>query len=111
MSSEIAEGSHTGVRRISFIGNEHYDESKLRGAINTQESAWWKFFSNADFYDPDRTNYDRELLRRFYPSEGYVDFRVVSAVAEMTPDRSDFFLTFTVEEGPRYKFGEDLCCQ
>jgi len=103
---EIAEGSHTGVRRISFIGNEHYDESKLRGAINTQESAWWKFFSNSDFYDPDRTNYDRELLRRFYLSEGYVDFRVVSAVAEMTPDRSDFFLTFTVEEGPRYKFGK-----
>lgn len=103
---EIAEGSHTGVRRISFIGNENYDEDKLRGAINTQESAWWKFFSNADFYDPDRTNYDRELLRRFYMNEGYVDFRVISAVAEMTPDREDFFLTFTIEEGPRYKFGK-----
>lgn len=103
---EIAEGNHTGVRRISFVGNNNYDEDKLRGAINTEESAWWKFFSNADFYDPDRTNYDRELLRRFYLNEGYVDFRVVSAVAEMTPDRSDFFLTFTVEEGDRYKFGK-----
>jgi len=103
---EITEGSHTGVRRIKFIGNENFDESKLRGAINTQESAWWKFFSTSDFYDPDRTNYDRELLRRFYMSEGYVDFRVVSAVAEMTPDKSDFFLTFTVEEGDRYKFGK-----
>ncbi|MDD2326265.1 MAG: outer membrane protein assembly factor BamA [Alphaproteobacteria bacterium] len=102
---EIKEGSHTGVRRIGFVGNEHYDEDKLRAAINTQESAWWKFFSNADFYDPDRTNYDRELLRRFYMNEGYVDFRVVSAVAEMTPDREDFFLTFTVDEGARYKFG------
>ncbi|MFA6279179.1 MAG: outer membrane protein assembly factor BamA [Bdellovibrionales bacterium] len=105
---EIAEGKHTGVRRIKFVGNDHYDESKLRGAINTQESAWWKFFSSSDFYDPDRTNYDRELLRRFYLNEGYVDFRVVSAVAEMTPDRADFFLTFTVDEGPRYKFGKIL---
>lgn len=103
---EIAEGSHTGVRRIKFVGNDHFDETKLRGAINTEETAWWKFFSNADFYDPDRTNYDRELLRRFYMNEGYVDFRVVSAVAEMTPDREDFFLTFTVEEGERYKFGK-----
>ena len=103
---EISEGKHTGVRRISFVGNDHFDESKLRGAINTQESAWWKFLSTSDFYDPDRTNYDRELLRRFYMSEGYVDFRVVSAVAEMTPDKSDFFLTFTVEEGERYKFGK-----
>lgn len=103
---EIAEGKHTGVRRIKFVGNEHYDESALRGVINTEESAWWKFFSEADFYDPDRTAYDRELLRRFYLSEGYVDFRVASAVAEMTPDQSDFFLTFAVEEGPRYKFGK-----
>lgn len=103
---EINEGEHTGVRRISFIGNEHYNESKLRGAIDTQETAWWKFFSTSDFYDPDRTNYDRELLRRFYMNEGYVDFRVVSAVAEMTPDKEDFFLTFTLDEGERYKFGK-----
>ncbi len=103
---EIAEGKHTGVRRIKFVGNDHYDEGALRGIVNTQESAWWKFFSSSDFYDPDRTNYDRELLRRFYLNEGYVDFRVVSAVAEMTPDREDFFLTFTVDEGPRYKFGK-----
>ncbi|MDD3182721.1 MAG: outer membrane protein assembly factor BamA [Alphaproteobacteria bacterium] len=103
---EIVEGSHTGVRRIKFVGNDHFDETDLRGAINTEESAWWKFFSSADFYDPDRTNYDRELLRRFYMNEGYVDFRVVSAVAEMTPDREDFFLTFTVDEGERYKFGK-----
>jgi len=103
---EIAEGSHTGVRRIKFIGNENYGESELRGAIHTQESAWWKFLSTSDFYDPDRTNYDRELLRRFYLNEGYIDFRVVSAVAEMTPDREDFFLTFTLDEGRRYKFGK-----
>ncbi|MCL2469445.1 MAG: outer membrane protein assembly factor BamA [Alphaproteobacteria bacterium] len=102
---EINEGKHTGVKRISFVGNKAFDDSDLRGVINTQESAWWKFFSSSDFYDPDRTNYDRELLRRFYLNEGYADFRVVSAVAEMTPDREDFFLTFTVEEGPRYRFG------
>lgn len=103
---EIVEGSHTGVRRISFVGNDHYDESALRGVINTEETAWWKFFSSADFYDPDRVVYDRELLRRFYLNQGYVDFRVASSVAEMTPDRKDFFLTFALDEGGRYKFGK-----
>ena len=103
---EITEGKHTGVRRIKFIGNEHYDDEDLRTVINTRESAWWRFFSSTDFYDPDRTSYDRELLRRYYLNQGYVDFRVASAVAELTPDREDFFLTFTVEEGPRYKFGK-----
>ncbi len=102
---EIAEGDRTGVRRISFVGNDRYDEETLRGIINTSETAWWKFFSSEDFYDPDRVTYDRELLRRFYISEGYADFRVASSVAEMTPDREDFFLTFALDEGLRYKFG------
>jgi len=103
---EITEGERTGVRKIAFIGNENYDEDALRGAINTRESAWWRFLSTSDFYDPDRTNYDKELLRRYYLTQGYIDFRVLSAVAELTPDRGDFFLTFTIEEGSRYKFGK-----
>ncbi len=103
---EISEGKHTGVRSIKFVGNDHFDEGDLREVVNTRESAWWRVFSSSDFYDPDRTNYDRELLRRFYLNQGYVDFRVLSAVAELTPDREDFFLTFTVEEGARYTFGK-----
>src|SRR5690349_1229766 len=50
--------------------------------------------------------YDRELLRKFYLTEGYADFRVVSAVAELTPDRDGFVVTFTVDEGERYHFGK-----
>ncbi|MDR3450435.1 MAG: outer membrane protein assembly factor BamA [Alphaproteobacteria bacterium] len=103
---EISEGPRTGVRSINFVGNTHYSSDELHDVIATRESAWWRFFSSTDYYDPDRMNYDKELLRRFYLNEGYVDFRVSSAVAELTPDRDDFFMTFTVEEGPRYKFGK-----
>lgn len=103
---EINEGDVTGVRRITFIGNKAFSDSRLRDVIQTEETAWWKFFTSQDTYDPDRINFDRELLRRFYLSEGYADFRVISAVAELTPDRKDFFVTFTVEEGERYKFGD-----
>jgi outer membrane protein insertion porin family len=102
---EITEGKRTGIRSINFVGNEHFDSDELREAISTRETAWYRFFTNTDYYDPDRMNYDKDLLRRFYLNEGYVDFRVLSAVAELTPDREDFFITFTVEEGPRYKFG------
>lgn len=59
-----------------------------------------------DNYDPDRLTFDREQLRRFYLSHGYADFNVVSAVAQLTPDRSAFYLTFTIDEGPIYKFGD-----
>jgi outer membrane protein insertion porin family len=103
---EIDEGPLTGVRGISFIGNQEFSDARLRREIQTRESAWWRFLTTADNYDPDRLTFDRELLRRFYLSRGYADFRVVSAVAELAPDRGGFFITFTVDEGPRYRFGE-----
>ena len=103
---EIDEGDVTGIKRISFVGNEHFSDGTLRGKIRTTESAWWQFLSSDDRFDPDRLNLDRELLRKYYLSEGYADFRVVSAVAELAPNREGFFVTFTISEGDRYKFGK-----
>jgi len=103
---EINEGDVTGIQRISFVGNEAFSDGTLRGKIRTSESAWYRFLSSDDRYDPDRLNLDRELLRKFYLSEGYADFRVVSAVAELAPNREGFFITFTISEGERYKFGK-----
>jgi len=103
---EINEGEFTGVRGINFIGNHQFSEGKLRGVIQTKESRWYRFLSTEDTYDPDRLTYDRELLRKYYLTEGYADFRVVSAVAELTPDRDGFVVTFTLDEGERYRFGK-----
>lgn len=102
---EIAEGARTGVKSINFVGNNHFGASDLHGVITTRESAWWRLFSNSDYYDPDRLNYDRDLLRKFYLNAGYVDFRVLSANAELSPDKKNFFITFALDEGARYKLG------
>ncbi len=102
---EITEGDRTGIRRVRFVGNHMFDDAALRDAVSTRETAWWRFFSSSDFYDPDRLNYDKELLRRFYLNHGYADFRVLSAQAELAQNRKDFIITFTVEEGGRYRFG------
>lgn len=103
---EVNEGEVTGIKSVNFIGNRAFSDGSLRGEISTSESAWYRFLSSSDTYDPDRLNFDRELLRRFYLSEGYADFRVISVVAELDEDRSGFIVTFTVEEGPRYSFGK-----
>lgn len=103
---EIAEGPLTGIERISFIGNEYFSDSALREEIVTKESRWYRFFSSSDTYDPDKLTFDRELLRRYYLANGFADFRVVSAVAELTDSQEAFFITFTIEEGARYQFGE-----
>jgi outer membrane protein insertion porin family len=103
---EINEGASTGIKSINFIGARRFSVSRLKEVISTRESRWYRFFSSDDIYDPDRLTYDRELLRKFYLSEGYADFRVVSAVAELSPARDGFYITFTIEEGARYKFGK-----
>ena len=103
---EINEGDLTKIARIRFVGNQKYSDSRLREAISTRESRWYRFLSNDDTYDPDRLTLDREQLRRFYLSHGYADFRVISAVAELTPAQDAFFITFTLEEGEEYKFGK-----
>ncbi|HVW72894.1 MAG TPA: outer membrane protein assembly factor BamA [Rhizomicrobium sp.] len=102
----ITDGPTTGVSRISFVGNHVFDSDTLKGQIATEESRWWKFLASNDNYDPDRLEFDRESLRRYYINRGYADFKVLSAVAQLTPDRTSFYLTFTVQEGMRYKFGK-----
>jgi outer membrane protein insertion porin family len=102
----ITEGPTTGVSRITFVGNKAFNDDTLRSKVVTSESAWWRILSTSDNYDPDRLMYDKEQLRRFYVNHGYADFKVVSAVAELTPDHSSFYITFTVEEGKQYKFGK-----
>jgi outer membrane protein insertion porin family len=102
----ISEGATTGIARIAFIGNNHFSDDTLKDQVATEESAWWKILSTNDNYDPDRLTFDREQLRRFYLKRGYADFRVVSSVAELTPDRQNFYVTFTVDEGDIYTFGK-----
>ncbi|HEY5347677.1 MAG TPA: outer membrane protein assembly factor BamA [Rhizomicrobium sp.] len=102
----IHDGPTTKVARIDFIGNKIFSDDTLRGQIATEESRWYKFLASNDNYDPDRLTFDREELRRYYISHGYADMRVVSATAQLTPDRENFYITFTIDEGDRYKFGK-----
>ncbi len=103
---EVTESRVTGVNAINFVGNEVFSDRRLRRTIETSESNLLSFALTSDIYDPDRLEFDRELLRRFYLERGYADFTVLSAVAELAPDGRGFFITFTVSEGPQYRFGE-----
>ena len=100
---EINEGTITKIKGIRFVGNEAFDDDSLRSELSTKENRWYRFLSSDDRYDPDRVEFDKELLRRFYLKEGYADFLVVSANAELAKNQEEFFLTFTVDEGPRYR--------
>ena len=103
---EINEGPKSGILRINFLGNKEFSDNDLREVVVTKESQWYKFLTSNDNYDPDRIEYDREQLRKHYRNRGFYDFRVVSSVAELAPDKNGFAVTYTIDEGPEYKFGK-----
>ena len=103
---EITEGPRSKVRQINILGNEKFSDGELRSQMATKQSRLYRVFSSNDTYDPDKLAYDQQKLRQFYLTQGYADFRVISAVAELTPDKRDFIITYVVEEGQRYKFGD-----
>jgi outer membrane protein insertion porin family len=101
----IDEGPRTEIQEISFVGNEAYSDSRLGSVITSRESGLLGWLRTTDNYDPDRLNADQEALRRFYFNRGYADFRIISATADFDRERSAFFVTFTIEEGEQYTFG------
>ncbi len=103
---KIDEGPKSGILSVNFLGNQAFSDNDLRDVVVTEESRWYKFFSNNANYDPDRLEYDKEQLRKHYRNRGYYDFRVSSAVAELAPDKNGFVVTYTVDEGPEYDFGK-----
>lgn len=103
---EIKEGPKTGIRKINFIGNTQFTDQQLKGVVATEESKWWRFFSSRDNFDADKMEYDREELSKYYLNNGFYDFNINSAIAELAPNQKDFLLTFSMNEGEKYKFGE-----
>ncbi|MDY4840815.1 MAG: outer membrane protein assembly factor BamA [Alphaproteobacteria bacterium] len=103
---EIDEGPIASISKINFIGNTHYSDDDLQSEIMSKETRWFRIFSSKENYDAEKTNYDKELLRRFYLKHGYADFAVSSAVAELSPDKKSFVITYVLDEGLRYKIGD-----
>ncbi len=102
---EIEEGPKSKIKYISFLGNSFFSDKRLKSEIMTKESRWWKILSSGGKFDRDLLNFDQENLKRFYANKGFVDANVESSIAELNLKKESFFVTFTVSEGERYKFG------
>jgi outer membrane protein insertion porin family len=103
---EVTEGTKTTVRQINFVGNQVFSKRQLAAVIKTSATNMLSFLTGGDTYDPDRVAADREQLRLYYRSKGYADASVTSAKAEYDPAIKGFTLTFSINEGPLYHFGD-----
>lgn len=103
---DIKEGPKTTIKKIHFSGNEHYRDGELQAVILTKESKWFRFLETNDVFDPDRVEYDKYLLKKFYNSVGFADFRIISVTANLLPTRDGFTINISLDEGEKYQFGE-----
>src|SRR5687768_4879188 len=103
---EINEGVRTGIAAINFTGNNSIDAGTLKSVILTKESHLLSWLFRDDAYDPNKVSVDKELIRVYYANRGFPDAVVTSVVAEYDAGRNAYFLSFTIDEGDRYAFGE-----
>ncbi|OAF10108.1 outer membrane protein assembly factor BamA [Bradyrhizobium centrolobii] len=101
----VTEGTKTTVRQINFVGNHAFSRRQLAAVISTSATNVLSFLTHADIYDPDRVAQDRDLLRRYYRNHGYADAGVTDARAEYDPTSQGFAITFVIDEGEPYRFG------
>ena len=99
---EINEGLEAKIKKINFIGNREFSDSTLSDVIFSEESRWYKFWGSSDKFDQDRIDYDKDLLKKYYYDNGYIDFRVISANSQLVLDRKNFVINFKLSEGKRY---------
>jgi len=103
---EIAEGRVSEIERIAFTGNRAYSDRRLRQVLETKQAGVLRAFIRSDTFVGDRIAFDRQLLTDFYRSRGYIDFEVTGVSSDFSRDRGAFFITFAVQEGLKYRFGE-----
>ena len=97
------DGTEPKLSRVLFTGNQHFSQGTLRQIVSSRQNAWWRFLSGSTSYNADRVQYDEYLLHKFYMHKGYADMQIISANANLSPDRKSFYLTYAIQEGPRYK--------
>lgn len=101
----VDEGDRTAIGRITFIGNDAFSDSRLRSAIDSRQRSLFTLLNRKDVFSEVRLAADQEALRRFYMSHGFADFRVISVDWDFNESTSRYSVVFTLDEGPRFKFG------
>ncbi len=103
---EVFEGDNVEIERLSFVGNRKYSDRRLRRVLGTKQAGLFRRLVRRDTFVQDRVDFDKQVLRDFYFSRGFVDMRINSVNAELTEERDGYFLGFNIQEGQQFKFGE-----
>jgi outer membrane protein insertion porin family len=102
---EVTEGKVVEIERLSFVGNKDFSDRRLRQVLETKQAGFLRGLIQRDTFVAERLEVDKQVLRDFYLSRGYIDFEVLDASAETSRERDASFVTFTIREGLPYTIG------
>ncbi|MFA9231534.1 MAG: outer membrane protein assembly factor BamA [Microgenomates group bacterium] len=102
---EISEGKVVENERLSFVGNRAFSDRRLRQVLETKQAGFLRQVIGGDTFVAERLDLDKQLLKDFYLSRGFVDVQILDATGELTRERDATFVTFTLREGLSYKIG------
>jgi outer membrane protein insertion porin family len=95
----VVEGPKVHIRRVRYQGNSYFRTLYLRFQTKTAGRFWPLVSGNLDAEQIDE---DVNTLRNLYVGEGFLDAEV-GRVLEFSDNKRKATLTFTINEGPRYR--------
>ena len=103
---EVSESGVTEVQRITFVGNRSFSDRRLRGVLETKQAGLLRAIISRDTFNEERINFDRQVLTDFYQSRGFADFTVQNIDVGLTRERDAYLITYNVQEGQQFRFGQ-----
>ncbi len=96
-------GNKAKIKKISFIGDTIYKNSKLRSIIISEEYKFWKFISGRKYLNQNTIRFDEKLIKNFYLNKGYYQVEVNTSFAKLL-GKDEFELIFNINPNKKFLF-------
>lgn len=101
----IDEGRQTRIKEILFSGNNIFSDSTLKSKLSIKTQS----LLNSGVFEENKLQSDKLAIENYYKERGYLDAKVVEVkqdVLESEKGRNYLALTFFLEEGQKWAFGD-----
>ncbi len=103
LTYEINTGNKAKIKKISFIGDKYFKDSKLINVIVSEEYKFWKFLSGKKFLNESLIYFDTQLLENFYKNKGFYNIKIESSFANYL-GRDQFEIIYNISSGKKFLF-------
>jgi outer membrane protein insertion porin family len=98
----VVEGETAKIRQINIIGNQVFNEKKLKDMMQLGTPTWISWITKNDQYSKQKLSADLETLRSLYLDSGYLEFSIDSTQVSISPDKENIYITINLTEGAKY---------